>query len=78
MRNKRKIQKQDSSLTIEIEWMKTKQVATYLSTTPTNIRNMVYKGYLIPRKVGGRLYFKKTEVDYLIETEGGHHGYKTV
>lgn len=77
MTNKDKLIKgKNSSLTIRIEqeWMKTFQVASYLGTSSNNIRNMVYKGYLVPRKVGGRLYFKKSEIDNLIETEGVGYG----
>lgn len=50
-------------------WMKTDQVANYLGTSPNNVRNMVYKCKLTPRKFGGRWYFKRAEIDYLIETE---------
>lgn len=50
-------------------WMKTDQVADYLGTSPNNIRNMVYKCLLTPRKFGGRWYFKREEIDHLIETE---------
>lgn len=51
-------------------WMKTDQVANYLGTSPNNIRNMIYKCKLTPRKFGGRWYFKRAEIDHLIETEG--------
>ena len=59
----------DSSLTIQ-GWMKTDQVADYLGTSPNNIRNMVYKNQLLPKKFGGRWYFKRVEIDSLIEMEG--------
>lgn len=51
-------------------WMKTDQVAKYLGTSENNVRNMVYKGQLSARKFGGRLYFKREQIDYAIETEG--------
>ena len=52
------------------EWMKTDQVAEYLSTSKCNVRNMVYKGLLFPKKFNGRLYFKKSDIDLLIQAEG--------
>ena len=58
-----------SSLKTESGWMRTDQVAVYLSTSPNNIRNMVYKGLLLPRKFGGRWLFKREEIDHLIEAE---------
>lgn len=58
----------DSSLKIQ-GWMKTDQVANYLGTSPNNVRNMVYKCQLTPRKFGGRWYFKREEIDQLIEAE---------
>lgn len=51
-------------------WFRTNQVAKYLGTSPNNIRNMVYKGHLKPRKFSGRWYFKRSEIDHLIETKG--------
>ncbi|MBX3021999.1 MAG: helix-turn-helix domain-containing protein [Bdellovibrionales bacterium] len=51
-------------------WMCTDQVAAYLGTSPNNVRNMVYKGQLTPRKFGGRWRYKRDEIDHLIETEG--------
>lgn len=54
---------QISSLTTE--WMKTNEVAEYLKTSPNNVRNLVYKSYLNPKKFMGRLYFCKSEVSQL-------------
>lgn len=59
----------NSSLTIQ-GWMKTDQVANYLGTSPNNIRNMIYKDQLVPKKFGGRWYFKREDIDILIEMEG--------
>ena len=58
-----------SSLTIQ-GWMRTEHVADYLGTSQNNVRNMIYRGLLSPRKFGGRLYFKREEIDHLIETQG--------
>jgi excisionase family DNA binding protein len=51
-------------------WMKTEQVAEYLGTSSSNIRNMVYRCRLFPKKFGGRWYFKREDIDHLVETEG--------
>ncbi len=51
-------------------WMRTDQVANYLGTSPNNVRNMVYKCQLFPKRFGGRWYFKREDIDHLIETEG--------
>ncbi len=59
----------DGSLTIQ-GWMKTDKAADYLGTSPNNIRNMVYKNQLFPKKFGGRWYFKRDQIDLLIEMEG--------
>jgi excisionase family DNA binding protein len=50
-------------------WMKTEQVADYLGTSSNNIRNMVYRSRLFPKKFGNRLYFRREDIDHLIETE---------
>lgn len=47
-------------------WLKTDQVAIYLGTSPNNIRNMVYRLKLFPRKFMGRWYFNREEIDQLI------------
>lgn len=48
------------------EWLKTADVAEYLGTSPNNIRNMIYRHHLSPRKFYGRWYFKKSDVDSLL------------
>jgi len=64
-----RIKNLNSSLTIQ-GWMKTDQVANYLGTSQNNIRNMIYKEQLVPKKFGGRWYFKREDIDILIEMEG--------
>jgi excisionase family DNA binding protein len=59
----------DGSLTIQ-GWMRTEHVADYLGTSQNNVRNMIYRGLLSPKKFGGRLYFKREEIDHLIEAQG--------
>lgn len=51
-------------------WMKTGQVAIYLGTSPNNIRNMVYRLKLFPKKFMGRWYFNREEIDQLIMAGG--------
>ncbi|WP_415062090.1 helix-turn-helix domain-containing protein [Bdellovibrio sp.] len=47
-------------------WMKTDQVAEYLGTSPNNVRNMIYRNYLRPKRYAGRWYFNREEIDRLI------------
>lgn len=47
-------------------WLRTSDVAEYLGTSPNNIRNMIYRKYLKPRRFAGRWYFSKSEIDRLI------------
>jgi excisionase family DNA binding protein len=48
-------------------WLRTSDVASYLGTSVGNIRQMVYRGTLKAKKFNGRLMFKKSEIDLLIE-----------
>lgn len=56
------------------KWLRTKDVAHYLGTTEGGIRNMVYRGQLIPRKFNGRCYFAVADIDRQIEASkpGGY------
>ena len=49
-------------------WMTTKDTAKYLRKTTNAIRIMVYNKTLRPRKFKNRLYFRKQELDELIES----------
>ena len=60
----------------KLEWFTTKEAAVYLrKVSPagepqTNtIHQMVCRGLIRRRKFGGRLFFKRRELDYLIETQ---------
>ncbi|MEN9722594.1 MAG: Helix-turn-helix domain [Pseudomonadota bacterium] len=59
------------------QWMTTKEAAEYLRTTVGGIRNMVYRGQLIPHKPFGRLLFKRTDLARAVESsrKGGVNGY---
>lgn len=49
-------------------WLTTDEAASFLRKTSHALRQMVYKGKICPRKFGGRLYFKKEELNNLIDT----------
>tara|TARA_R110002049_G_scaffold249187_5_gene423593 strand:- start:77 stop:334 length:258 start_codon:yes stop_codon:yes gene_type:complete len=49
-------------------WLTTDEAATFLRKTSHALRQLVYKGKIRPRKFAGRLYFKRTELDTLIDT----------
>ncbi len=49
-------------------WMSTKEAAVYLRKSVNAIHTLVSRRKLRARKFSNRLYFKKEELDYLIET----------
>jgi len=56
-------------------WLTTEEVAIYLRRLTKDgrpsvgaIRNLIYRGKLRARKFCGKLYFKREEIDRLIET----------
>ncbi len=51
-----------------LTWLDTKEAATYLRKTSNALRIMVYRGYIRPRKFRRRLYFRKVELDRLLES----------
>lgn len=57
-----------------LNWLTTKETAVYLRKTVNAIHTLVSRKYLRPRKFARRLYFKKEELDYLLETSlrGGY------
>lgn len=58
-------------------WLTTEEAARYLRKSSNAIRILVYKKILRARKFQRRLYFKKDELDALIETsqiKGGYYG----
>ena len=48
-------------------WFTTEEAAQYLGKTKMAVWHLVSKGHLIKRKWGRRLFFKKSELDHLIE-----------
>lgn len=51
-----------------LTWLDTKEAASYLRKTANALRIMVARGYLRPRKFRSRLYFRKIELDRLLES----------
>lgn len=49
-------------------WLTTNEAAIFLRKSSHALRQMIYKGRIRPRKFGGRLYFKKSELDQLVDT----------
>ncbi len=52
----------------ELTWLNSEEAARYLRKTANALRIMVYRGYLRPRKFRRRLYFRKIELDRLLES----------
>ncbi len=50
-----------------LKWLTTEEAAFFLRKSSHALRQMTYKGKIIPRKFGGRLYFKKSELDQIID-----------
>ena len=51
-----------------LTWLDTKEAATYLRKTANALQIMVYRGYIRPRKFRRRLFFRKVELDRLLES----------
>ncbi len=51
-----------------LEWMTTNEAAAYLRKSTNAIRTAVCRGHIKARKFRRRLYFKRSELDRLIET----------
>jgi hypothetical protein len=51
-----------------ITWMTTSDAARYLGKSKNALWLLVSRGLLIKRKWQGRLYFKKSEIDRMLES----------
>ena len=49
-------------------WLTTAEAAAYLRKTSNALRNAVHKGHIHARKFRRRLYFKKSELDRMLDT----------
>lgn len=61
----------DSEQTPEFDrltWLDSEEAASYLRKTANALRIMVYRGYIRPRRFRRRLYFRKIELDRLLES----------
>lgn len=66
----------DSKMLFEnLEWLTTKEAAYYLRRSVNAIHILVSRGKIRSRKFQRRLYFKKNELDYLIETSSAMGGF---
>ncbi len=59
---------QSPTLFYNLIWLTTKEAAVYLRKSVNSIHTLVSRGQLRARKFSNRLYFKREELDYLIET----------
>lgn len=71
----------DSNESVEffnnLKWMTTNEAALYLRKSANAIRTAICRGHIKAYKFRRRLYFKKSELDRLIETStiiGGLYG----
>lgn len=63
------IDKKNTSINLnELTWLDSKDAANYLRKTTNALRIMVFRGYLRPRKFKRRLYFRRIELDRLIDS----------
>jgi len=55
-------------------WMQTRQAARYLGLSDNALRTHVYRGLLKCRKLGGRMYFDRLELDEIMSGQGNNNG----
>ncbi len=51
-----------------LTWLNCSEAATYLRKTPNALRIMVSRGYIRPRRLRRRLYFRRVELDRVLES----------
>ncbi|MBS1960588.1 MAG: helix-turn-helix domain-containing protein [Bdellovibrionales bacterium] len=51
-----------------LTWMNSKEAARYLRKTRNALHIMVARGYVRARRFRGRLYFRRIELDRLLES----------
>jgi hypothetical protein len=52
----------------QLTWLDTNEAAKYLRKSANALRIMVSRGYIRPRRLRRRLYFRKLELDRLLES----------
>lgn len=67
-------EKSSSTLFDNLNWLTTKETAVYLRRSVNAIHTLVSRKYLRPRKFANRLYFKREELDDLLDSslKGGY------
>ncbi len=60
----------DESVTLfeNLNWMTTSEAATYLRKSSNALRTALCRGHITAKKFRRRLYFKRSDLDRLIET----------
>lgn len=55
------------------KWLTTKEAAEYLRITVGSMKNLVYRGRIVPRKLGRLNRFKRDDLDRILEAslQGG-------
>lgn len=51
-----------------LTWLDSQEAARYMRKTANALRIMVYRGYVRPRRFKRRLYFRRIELDRLLES----------
>lgn len=52
----------------KLEWLTSEEAAAYLRKTVPALRVLVHRGHVKARKFARRLYFRRVELDELLET----------
>lgn len=60
-------QEEEQGFFYNLKWLRTEEAAQYLRTSVGQIRNMVYRKQLKARKFQNRLYFRRRELDFILE-----------
>ncbi len=64
-----RVDSNESALLFEnLTWMTTSEAATYLRKSSNALRTALCRGHITAKKFRRRLYFKRSDLDRLIET----------
>ena len=59
----------EAKISPEKKWLRSKEVAKYLDISASCLHNFITQGLLQPKKLGGLLYFSKSDIDSLFLKE---------
>ena len=62
------VRNSDGAKVEDLTWLTSKEAAFYLRKTVNALHIMVRRGHLRPRKLQRRLYFRRLELDRLLES----------